>query len=100
MLRRGQVNVAGGDYAANIHYNYMNTGSEDRMIEMLKRAGIDPEIAILGETEAAIKEIRRRCQSCENEDLCDRWLAGKVVKGGTSFCPNAKTFRNLMRKTR
>lgn len=80
--------------------SYMNTGSEKRMREMLKRAGVDSEIDINGNTEAVIKEMRRRCRSCENEDLCDRWLAGYVVKGGISFCPNARMFRNLAGKTR
>ncbi len=79
---------------------YMNTGSEKRMREMLKRAGVDSEIAIHGNTEAVIKEMRRQCRSCENEYLCDRWIAGDVVKGGISFCPNARMFRNLARKTR
>ena len=80
--------------------DHMNTDSENRFIEMLESAGIDPEIAVHGSAEAIIKEMRRRCGMCENVDLCDRWLAGKVVKGGTSFCLNAKTVRNLARKIR
>ncbi len=79
---------------------YMNTGSEKRMREILRRMDVGPEIAIYGNTEAVIKEMRRRCRSCENECLCDRWIAGEVVKGGISFCPNARMFRNLARKTR
>jgi hypothetical protein len=73
--------------------------SERRMMGMLKRAGVDPEVATGSDATAIIKEVRRRCRRCESEDLCDRWLEGKVVKGGNSFCPNARIFRNLARKT-
>ena len=79
---------------------YTGAASERRMTGMLKRAGVDPEVATGGDATAIIKEVRSRCRRCESEDLCDRWLEGKVVKGGNSFCPNARIFRNLARKTR
>ncbi len=77
----------------------MNTGLDERMIGRLKRAGVNLEIAMHGEFEAIRKEVRHRCRICQNEDLCERWLAGKVIKGGNSFCPNARIFRDLARKT-
>lgn len=78
--------------------SYANAGSERRMMGMLKRAGLDPEVAQQEDTEAIIKEVRSRCRKCDTVDVCERWLSGKVVKGGTSFCPNARIFRNLARK--
>ncbi len=67
-----------------------------RMMGMMTRVGLDPGTATLDEprTMAIIKEARRRCRRCPREDLCDRWLAGKV-KGGNTFCPNTQTFRIL-----
>ena len=69
-----------------------------RMMQMLTSAGVDPEVARRGDTEAIIQDVRRRCGKCRSEDLCDRWLAGKV-EGDNSFCPNAQIFRILTRTT-
>ena len=63
-----------------------------RMMHMLARAGVDPEVAKHGDTEAIIQDVRGRCRKCRSEDLCDRWLAGKV-EGDNDFCPNAQIFR-------
>ncbi len=70
--------------------------SAKRMMGMMTRVGLDPGTAALGDprTMAIRKEARRRCRRCPREDLCDRWLAGKV-KGSNTFCPNAQTFRIL-----
>jgi len=65
-----------------------------RMMHMLARAGLDPEIARHGDTEAVIREARSRCRRCRSEALCDRWLAG-TVEGDNGFCPNAQIFRRL-----
>ncbi len=75
---------------------YMAAASERRMMSMMKRAGLDPEIGKHGDTEAIIKEIRRRCRRCQSEDLCERWLA-REEKGGNIFCPNARVFDILTR---
>ena len=75
---------------------YMNATSERRMMRMLKRAGLDPEIATHGDIEAIVREVRSRCRKCQTEDLCERWLAGEE-DGRNSFCPNANIFRNLAR---
>ena len=77
---------------------YMAAASERRMVSMLQCAGLDPEIATHGDTEAIMKEIRRRCRRCPSEDLCDRWLAHEE-KGGNTFCPNAQVFEMLTRTT-
>ena len=77
---------------------YMAAASGKRMMHMLARAGVDPEVARHGDTEAIIQDVRNRCGRCRAEDLCDRWLAGKV-EGDNSFCPNAQIFRILTRTT-
>lgn len=73
---------------------YMAAASERRMISMLERIGLDPDIVSSGDTKAITKEIRQRCRSCTSEDVCERWLAGDVV-GENEFCPNAKVFETL-----
>jgi E3 ubiquitin-protein ligase DOA10 len=73
---------------------YLRASSERRMVRMLMRAGVDPDIAARGDKEAIIEDIRSRCQKCQAEDLCERWLAGKV-EGENTFCPNARIFSAL-----
>ena len=72
--------------------------SGKRMTQMLTRAGVDPEVVGRGDTEAIIQDVRSRCGKCMSEDLCDRWLAGKV-EGDNGFCPNAPIFRMLSKTT-
>ncbi len=74
----------------------MAAGSARRMMGMMKRIGLDPGVTALGDLQTMTigKEVWRRCGGCPREDLCERWLAGKV-KGGNTFCPNAETFRIL-----
>jgi len=73
---------------------YMAVASGRRMMHMLMRAGVDPEVAKQGDTDAIIHDVRSRCRRCQSEDLCDRWLAGSV-EGDNGFCPNAQIFRGL-----
>ncbi len=75
---------------------YMATQSERRMTGMLERVGLDPAIAISGNTAIIMKEIRQRCRSCATDGVCERWLAGDEV-GENDFCPNAKVFETLKR---
>ena len=75
---------------------YLAAASGRRMMHMLTSAGVDPEVASHGDTEAIMQDVRSRCGKCRFEDLCDRWLAGKV-EGDNSFCPNAQIFRVLTR---
>ena len=73
---------------------YMGASSERRMTRMLMRAGVDPDIVARGDKKAIIEDIRSRCRKCQAEDLCERWLAGKV-EGENAFCPNAQIFSAL-----
>ena len=73
---------------------YMAATSARRMMNMLARAGVDPDVARHGDAEAIMRDVRSRCSKCRSEDLCDRWLGGKV-EGGNDFCPNAPIFRAL-----
>jgi len=75
-------------------FRSLAAASGKRMMQMLTRAGVDPEVARHGDTEAIIKDVRGRCLKCRSEALCDRWLAGKA-EGDNSFCPNAQIFRML-----
>jgi len=79
-------------------FRYLAAVSGGRMMHMLARAGVDPEVARRVDTEAIMQDVRSRCQKCRFEDLCDRWLAGKA-EGDDSFCPNAQIFRRLTRTT-
>ena len=72
----------------------MAAASGRRMMSMLAHAGVDAEVARSGDTEAIMRDVRSRCGKCRAEDLCDRWLAGRV-EGGNDFCPNAQIFRGL-----
>ena len=74
----------------------MAAASGRRRMNMLARAGVDPEVARRGD--AIMRDVRSRCGKCRSEDLCDRWLAGGV-EGDNGFCPNAEIFRGLARTT-
>ena len=73
---------------------YTAAASGRRMLRMLTRAGVDPEVARSGDTEAIMRDVQSRCRRCQSEALCDRWLAG-TAEGDNSFCPNAQIFRSL-----
>ena len=74
----------------------MAAASGRRMRNMLVHAGVDPEVARRGD--AMMRDVRSRCSRCRSEDLCDRWLAGRV-EGDNGFCPNAQIFRGLTTTT-
>jgi len=71
--------------------HYLAVNSERRMRAMLENVGVDPEVASLASIETIMSEVRKRCQSCKSESLCERWLAGEET-GDNEFCPNAKVF--------
>jgi hypothetical protein len=73
---------------------YVAATSQTRMMRMLARAGVDPEVARRGDNEAIMRDVRSRCVRCPSEALCERWFAG-LVEGDNSFCPNAQIFRSL-----
>jgi hypothetical protein len=73
---------------------FLSASSGRRMVRMLARAGVNPDIMARGDNRAVIEDIRLRCQKCQAEDQCERWLAGKA-EGDNSFCPNARIFAAL-----
>ncbi len=75
---------------------HMATTSEARMLRMLARVGGGPALAGQDAGAAIPHDARSRCRSCPSEDLCDRWLAGKIA-GANDFCPNARIFSGLTR---
>ena len=77
---------------------YRAAGAQRRRMQMLTRAGVAPELARHSDIETIIKDVQGRCYRCRSEDLCDRWLAGKV-EGDNRFCPNAEIFRSLAKTT-
>ena len=79
-------------------FRHAAAASEKRMMHMLTRASVDPEVARHDDIWAILHVARGRCSRCRFEDLCDRWLAGKV-EGDNSFCLNAQIFRVLKRIT-
>ncbi len=73
---------------------YLATNSERRMRAMLESVGLDPALAASGEIPAIMNDVRKRCQTCSSEDVCERWLTtGK--DNGNEFCPNSKVFEIL-----
>ena len=73
---------------------YKAGSSERRMMQMMQRLGLDPEIATQDDTENIFREIRRRCRRCHSEGQCEMWLAG-AKDGDNVFCPNAEVFEEL-----
>ncbi len=70
-------------------------GSARRTMSMITRVGIDRGIVTSKDpqTGTIMGETRRRCRKCPREDLCERWLAGKVG-GSSDFCPNEAVFES------
>lgn len=73
---------------------YLAVNSKRRLVTMLESVGLDPALASSGEIESIMGDVRRRCQSCSSEDVCERWLAGDA-RGDNEFCPNSKVFSIL-----
>ena len=71
--------------------SYLAANSERRMLSMIDSIGLDPAIASSSDLEAVMGDVRRRCQSCTTEDVCERWLTCNE-KDSNAFCPNSKVF--------
>lgn len=56
-----------------------------RLLEMLRRQGTAPEVALDVGYQAAIAV--RRCMMCPQKAQCDEWSGAK--RGMEAFCPNA-----------
>lgn len=80
------------------YFGYLGASSESRMLRMLKRAGVDPEIARRNDKQSIIKEVRSRCRKCQSEAQCESWLAGDAG-GENTFCPNHRIFSRLEKTT-
>ena len=74
--------------------NYQVRTSERRRKAMLEALGLDPALATSGDMPAIMSEVRQRCERCQSEALCERWLKGEET-GGNEFCPNASVFEVL-----
>lgn len=75
------------------YVQYKRAGSDRRLAAMLVWAGVSPAVTA-GESNAVMKNLRRRCRRCQKEGVCERWLAGEL-RGGNEFCPNAPTMAAL-----
>jgi hypothetical protein len=75
------------------------SASEKRMMHMLTCSGVEPSFGGHDDAWAIMQVARGRCSTCRSEDLCERWLAGKV-EGDNNFCANVQMFRILKRITR
>ena len=75
-------------------WNYQARNSERRRMSMLESLGLDPAIASGRDLPTIMNDVRQRCEHCQSEDMCERWLRGEVA-GDNEFCPNARVFEIL-----
>ena len=73
---------------------YQIANAERRRLDMLEALGLDPAMASSTDLPTIMGDVRRRCEQCPSEDVCERWLRGEV-SGDNDFCPNAKVFEIL-----
>jgi len=85
----GAVMVAVAFILTHIVLRHFRSVSDERRLRMINRLGLEPR-----QLQPVESEVRSRCQRCPAEDLCERWLAGKV-DSENGFCPNAQTFARL-----
>ena len=74
--------------------NYLAAGARKRRTAMLQAVGLDPALASIGDLETLMSEVRQRCERCQSEAICERWLKGEEA-GGNEFCPNKAIFDAL-----
>jgi hypothetical protein len=75
---------------------YQATNAERRRMAMLASLGLDPALVSTGDMPTIMRDVRNRCERCQSEDVCERWLRGEET-GGNEFCPNAKVFDILQK---
>lgn len=93
----GIIAVLGGISLAHLAWRrYRSADSKRRRTAMLESVGLDPSIAAIGDLELIMSEVRQRCEHCQSEGLCERWLKGEEP-GGNEFCPNKPVFDVLSR---
>ena len=91
--------VAAAAILVTAFLKYRRVSSEKRMLAMMERMGLDPELARYGDNDSVIQAVRGQCRKCQSEALCDRWLAGEE-SGDNDFCPNAQIFSYLKSRVR
>ena len=92
--------MAGATVALVLGYRrYLAINSDRRMRAMLVSIGLDPYLAVSGDTRIIMKEVRQRCRNCATEAVCERWLNGSEA-GDNSFCPNASVFESIRARRR
>ncbi len=94
----GVLMVGAGLALTAWYFGYLGASSESRMLRMLKRAGVNPEIAKRNDKKLIINDVRSRCRKCQSEAECERWLAGDAG-GENTFCPNHRIFSRLAKTT-
>jgi len=77
-----------------MYRKYLAANSDRRLRAMLESVGLDPALAASGEIPTIMKEVRRRCETCGSEDVCERWLTSSKDSDNV-FCPNSKVFEVL-----
>ncbi len=72
--------------------------SQSRMYRMMAKVGVAPGSFTRSGKGVALdmQAVRERCRRCPAEDVCERWLAGKI-EGDKSFCPNAAVFDGVVK---
>jgi len=82
------------------YLKYLAAGSEKRMMNMIDRVGLDPEMATVEDPaiKRIINDVRSHCRKCQTEGVCERWLAGEIEEENI-FYPNAPLFVQLKRNT-
>ena len=80
---------------------FVPTESEQQMMHMMALVGLDPALAVRGDSrvQAIMHEARYRFQNCPAEQVCNTWLTSES-RGDNDFCPNAWMFRNLANEQR
>lgn len=78
---------------------YQSATARRRRAAMLEAVGLDHSIASIGNLELIMKEVRHRCEHCQSEAVCERWLNGEM-SGGNEFCPNKPVFDVLAKLAR
>jgi hypothetical protein len=68
-----------------------------RMLQMMRRLGVDPGALVRLRRGEAYSEARARCFGCVTTGECLRWLDGYALEGENPvFCPNLQLFRFLL----
>lgn len=75
----------------------MAADSRSRMYRMMAKVGVYPKSLSRNSPDSGLDmdAVRRRCNKCPCEDVCERWLAGEI-EGDHGFCPNAKVFDGVI----